>query len=171
MNYIYLISGACGCGKSTLSKELARKIDHSFLIGGDELHAFFSEKDDVPWLERLRITWENICSVTQNALRNHLNVIIDYVVEEELPLLQSYLEDNTYELRYLVILPSDEVIKARITTRGDIELIDRALFLRNKLSNIDSNIQHIYDNSEKSVEETIKAFLSEDRFIVSGCQD
>ncbi len=133
MNKIYLISGPCGCGKSTLSKELALTVDRSILIGGDKLHDLFSGKEDVAWGERLKITWENIISVTQNALRNQLNVIIDYVVEEELPQLLAGLTEYEFELRYMVLTTSEQNIRSRITTRGDVELIDRALFLRNMI--------------------------------------
>jgi len=165
MNKVYLISGPCGCGKSTLAKEMAGLIDHSFLIVGDDLHGFFSEKDDVTWEETLKITWENISSITQNALRNHLNVIIDYVVEDELQQLINALVEFDYELKYMVLVPSESSIQNRITTRGDVELIERGLFLRKKLIETEINIPYLYDNSNKSIQEEIEDILHDPRFI------
>jgi uncharacterized protein len=165
MNKIYLISGACGCGKSSLSKELASMIDKIFLIGGDELNEFFHEKEDVAWEDRLKITWENIIAIAQTALRNNLNIIIDYVVEEELPRLMEGLAEYEFELRYIVLVASEQHIRARIMARGDVDLIDRALFLRNKLMNVEVNIPYLYDNSDKEIKDEVYDFLNNSRFI------
>ncbi|MDF2941755.1 MAG: family ATPase [Herbinix sp.] len=165
MNTIYLISGPCGCGKSTLSNELASIIDKSFLITGDELHNFFHGKDDIAWEDRLKITWQNIIAITQIALQNQLNIIIDYVVEEELPQLIEGLTGYDFELRYIVLVASEQTIKNRITARGDVELINRAFFLRTKLMNSEENIPYLYDNNDKVLKEETEDILNDTRFI------
>lgn len=165
MNTVYLISGACGCGKSTLAKSLSKESERTFFIEGDILSGFFCDMGQAPWDERLRITWDNIISLTQNALRNRLNVIIDYVVEDELPRLLQGLKEFDYELRYIVLLADEGHIRARIETRGDVELIPRALFLREQLMHTQGNISYILDNTELNTEEVRKQFLAEPRFI------
>lgn len=166
MRKIYIISGPCGCGKSTLTKELANRIPYSVLIEGDNLNSIFNEKDEVPWLKRLSITWENIISVTRNCLKNNLDIVIDYVVEEELPMFISNIEDYEYELYYMVLTADEESIRKRITQRGDICLIERSLFLRDKLMKDEMNQFHLYDNSNKSLEEEITAALCDKRFLI-----
>ncbi len=164
MNSVYLITGACGCGKSTLSKKLMYELEHSILITGDELHGFFGDKREISWPERLRITWENIISVTQNSLRNRLNVIIDYVVEDELPLLLEGLKEFEYDLRYMVLDAGEESIRSRITKRGDVGQIERALFLREKLRKEHLNQPYLYDNSDKTVEDEMNAIMYDIRY-------
>lgn len=165
MRKIYIISGPCGCGKSTLAKELVNKLPNSVLIEGDNLHNIFNEKDEVEWLRRLSITWENIISVTRNCLKHNLDIVIDYVVEDELPLFISNLEDFEYELYYMVLTADEETIRKRITKRGDISLIERSIFLRNKLLNDEMNQFHHYDNSNKTLDEEITAILYDKRFL------
>lgn len=38
MNKLYLITGPAGVGKSTISKLLAKKLDKSILIEGDDIY-------------------------------------------------------------------------------------------------------------------------------------
>ncbi len=80
---IYLISGPCGTGKSTVARLLASKLNQSILIEGDQLFALFNGRKEPEWGERLAFTWENILSLTKNALANGYDVVIDYIVEEE----------------------------------------------------------------------------------------
>ena len=44
-------------------------------------------------------------------------------------------------------------IRNRIEKRGDTEMVERALFLKEKLENAMENREHIYDNTGKSMEE------------------
>ncbi len=101
-------TGACGCGKSTLAKSLALGSERTFFIEGDVLSDCFCNMGQDSWDQRLRITWDNIISLTRNALRNRLSVIIDYVVEDELPRLLEGLEELEYELRYIMLLADEE---------------------------------------------------------------
>jgi cytidylate kinase len=165
MNTVYLVSGPCGCGKTTLVRKLAIKINNSFHVSGDDLYRAFRWKEDIVWEERLRIVWENIVSLTRNALRNNLNVIIDEVVEDELPILIEGLAEFDFELRYILLTSTEQSIRARITERGDIDLVDRALFLRNKMISKEDNLPYIYDNSEKSPDEEVDDFLDNPRFL------
>lgn len=164
MNTVYLITGACGCGKSTLSKMLMKELRNTILITGDELHEIFGGKRDIEWLDRLRITWENIISVAQNSLRNQLNVIIDYVVEDELPLLLEGLKAFEYELRYMVLVTDEDNIRLRITKRGDVDMIDRALFLNKKLGNEPLNEMYLYDNTDRAIEEELDAIIHNEKY-------
>lgn len=166
MRKIYIISGPCGCGKSTLSKELVNRIPNSVLIEGDNLHNIFNEKDTVTWIERLSITWENIISVTRNCLKHKLDIVIDYVVEDELPMFILNIDDFEYELYYMVLTAEEETLRKRITNRGDICLIERSLFLRNKLMKDEMNQFHLYDNSNMTLDEEISAIINDKRFII-----
>lgn len=109
--------------------------------------------------------WENIILVTQNSLRNHLNVIIDYVVEDELPLLLEGLKEFEYELRYMVLVADEDNIRLRITKRGDVEQLARALFLNKKLGQEPLNQLFLYENSDKTVEEELEAIIHDERYL------
>ena len=176
MANIYFISGPCGCGKSTLTDALAmhmvkvEKRRQVYVIHGDDFHQGFVTRayeegdfwadgqaiNQLEWLEILKFNWECIISVAGKALSRGLDVLIDYVVEEELPLLQKLAKDHDAKLYYLVLTASEETITKRIQERGDVEMVERALFLKNKLDHLPENQGHLYDNTGKTVEQEVK---------------
>ena len=103
MRRIFFISGPCGSGKSTFAdawaKHLARQENRTvYVIHGDDFHAGFVETEEKPdffvdgqasdrvlWEDILRFNWDCILLTAGRALEQDLDVIIDYVIEDELP--------------------------------------------------------------------------------------
>ena len=174
MANIYFISGPCGVGKSTLADAYAKHLANTgarkqvYVIHGDDFHQGFVEtdykdsfwkdgqpSDMVGWTEILKFNWECIIDTAAKVLARGLDVVIDYVVEDELPLLQELAKKYEATLYYVVLTASAETITKRIEERGDTEMVERALFLKNKLENLSENQGHIYDNTGKTVSEEI----------------
>ena len=59
---------------------------------------------------------------------------------------------------------ADEIEK-RIRNRGDVDMIDRALFLKKKLEAMPENQGHIYNNTGKKTEDSIREIVLE-QFLV-----
>ena len=175
MSNIYFFSGPCGCGKSTLSEAFAKHLVNNcgkkqvYIIHGDDFHAGFIETDDkgdffvdgqasdaLAWLEILKFNWDCLLTVARKVLDRGLDVVIDYVIEEELPLVQKMAEEYDANLYYVVLTASEDAIRQRITERGDVDMIERALFLKNKLDNMPENQGHMFDNTDKSIEEELE---------------
>ena len=170
MPNVYFFSGPCGCGKTTLSNAFAHHLvndlgrNQVYIIHGDDIRGGFVDSDNsdkysegkLPWSEILKFNWECILNTAESALKRGLDVVIDYVIEEELPLVKGIAEKYGADFYYIVLTASEEAIRQRITERGDTRLIDRALFLKNKLENLKTNIDHLFDNSDMTVEEEIK---------------
>lgn len=170
---IYFISGPCGCGKTTLTDALAKymvkveKRRQVYVIHGDDFHQGFvlrayeedtywengQAADQIEWTEILKFNWECILDVAAKALKRGMDILIDYIVEDELPLLKDLAKKNSAGLHYLVITASADEIKKRIEKRGDTEMVERALFLKEKLENATENQGHIYDNTGKNIEQ------------------
>ena len=180
MGNIYVISGPCGCGKSTLTDAYAEylvKVEKQirvYVIHGDMFHQGFvgmyeqdaflvelQDSDPLAWTQVLKFNWECILDVAGKSLVRGLDVVIDYVVEDELPLLQKLAKEYDAKLYYLVLTATEEAITERLQTRGDDELIERAIFLKKKLDSLPENQGHFYDNTGKTVEEEV-ADLSKD---------
>ena len=81
---------------------------------------------------------------------------IDYVIEDELPRIRELAEKNRVPLYYIVLTADAEEIERRIRERGDVDLIERALFLKMKLEAMPENQGHIYNNTEKKPEDIIQ---------------
>ncbi len=177
---IYLFSGPCGCGKSTLTKAWAKKLVNEgrrkqiYVIHGDDFHAgfvetdykgdFFQEgkpSDALAWEEILKFNWECILDTAGRALSRGLDVAVDYVVEEELPLMRRLAGQYHAKLYYIVLTAEEEAIRQRIAGRGDVELTERALFLKNELEHMPENRGHLFDNTEKTLEQTLEQLEAE----------
>ncbi len=174
MPKIIFISGACGSGKSTFANVLARDLvrkDHKtvYIIHGDDFHGGFLEpeekggffvdgqaSDQVLWEDILRFNWDCIISTAQRALQDNLDVVIDYVIEDELPRVQELAEMNHAALYYIVLTADAEELERRIRERGDIDMIERSLFLKKKLEAMPENQGYIYNNTGKKTEDTIQ---------------
>ncbi len=171
MAKIIFVSGPCGCGKSTFTDSYARYlVDRNgrtvYVIHGDDFHRGFVEREDkgdffeggvasdsAKWEQVLAFNWDCILHTADRALSDGLDVLIDYVIEDELTRVKAVADKHGAELYYIVLTASAEELERRIRERGDTDMIERALFLKRKLESLDCNRGHICDNTDKSPEQ------------------
>lgn len=175
MRKIYFISGPCGCGKSTFAdvyaKHLVREGHRTvYVIHGDDFHGGFVETEDKPdffteagqpsdrvlWEDILRFNWDCIIATADRALQQDLDVVIDYVIETELPRVKALADKHQAVLYYIVLTADGDEIERRIRGRGDTDLIERALFLKKELEAMPENRGHFYNNTGKTAEEAAR---------------
>ncbi|MFT9600544.1 hypothetical protein [Mesobacillus sp.] len=99
----------------------------------------YREGFEPPWEERLAIMWKNIVSTTKTLFLHDHNVIIDIVVEDELDWFYKHFSHQNVKIKYIVLRADEDSLIDRIQKRGDTYLIDRSLFLLNKLENTPEN--------------------------------
>ena len=167
-NIIYLISSPIGVGKSTTSKKLAQTVKNCVLIEGDSILHMFDYDSETSWKDRLNIAWESILSLTKNSIHHDLNVVIDFIVEDELEWFCKQLIDLQITLKYIVLKADKDKLTHRITTRGDIDSLERSLFLLNKLESTSSNKPFIYDTTQKHTAEIVDTIINSDGFIINA---
>lgn len=170
MKKLYIYSGPCGCGKTTLSNAWAQHLISSgvrnqiCVIHGDDFHASIAETDrsvgpDCPgflyWPDSLAFNWDCMLSVARNALSRGLDVVLDYVVEDELPLIVALAKEQDAALYYVVVTADAETIRSRLQQRGDQHLTERAMSLKTKLESMPENQRHLLNNTDKSVTQQI----------------
>lgn len=180
---VYVFSGPCGCGKSTLTDRYAQHLVQSgaalqvYVIHGDDFHRGFVETNrrlgpDYPgflyWKDILEFNWDCMLSTAQKALDRGLDVLIDYVVEDELPMLKELARKNHTKLYYFVLTASEEELRQRLTRRGSTDLIERSLFLKTKLEGTPENLPYLYNISGMTVEEEICGLCSQKHEIPLG---
>lgn len=171
MNRIIIFSGPCGCGKTTLSEAWARRMVNEgscsqvYVIHGDSFHAGFiaaeplrdlSAPGYLSWPDILRFNWDCILNTADQALHRGLDVIIDYVVEDELPLLVALARKYTAEIYYIVLTARLEELTSRLAQRGNPELTERSAFLKAKFEHDPTHGRHLYDISGMTVAEAME---------------
>lgn len=120
------------------------------------------------WEDRLQLTWKNILALTRNSLQHDLNVVIDFVVEEELDWFCKHLSDlKNVSLKYVVLIADKEKIIERLKIRGDIDSLERSLFLLNKMVSSPSINKFSYDTTLKPPSETVEEVIKSARFYVA----
>ena len=179
MRSIFFISGPCGCGKTTFADAFARHLVRQesrtvYVIHGDAFHAGFIEPENKPdfflngqasdpvlWEDILRFNWDCIISTADRALQQDLDVVIDYIIEDEMPRVKALAEKYNASLYYFVLTADEDEIERRIRGRGDVDLIERAKFLKRKLEAMPENRGHLYNSTGKTVEEMICEIVPE----------
>ena len=174
MRKIYFISGPCGSGKTTFTDAFARHLvrqEHKtvYVIHGDTFHQGFVEPEDkgeffvdgqasdrVLWEDILRFNWDCIIATAGRALQQGIDVVIDYVVEDELPRVQALAEKQQAALYYMVLTADADELEKRIRKRGDTDLVERAKFLKTELESMPENRDHLVDNTGKTAEDIIR---------------
>ena len=104
------------------------------------------------------------------ALLQHLDVIIDYVIEEELPRVRELAAKHHAPLYYIVLTADAEELEKRIRNRGDTDMLERALFLKRELEAMPENRGHLYNNTGKTTEEMIGEIQLEQYLVREGNQ-
>lgn len=182
MPHLYFLSGPCGVGKSTAADALAKTFLKEgrtvCLIHGDdvgdclllpeEFSPFTDDghiRDEVLWNRIISFTWQCILDTARNALDAGADVIIDYVIEEELPLVTALAKKKGAAFHYTVLTASQEALTRHLADRGDPETLGRSLFLKEKLEQAEENRRHLLDLSDLSLEQTVQQLLA-DRFLV-----
>jgi deoxyadenosine/deoxycytidine kinase len=164
---IYLVSGPVGVGKSTTSKKLAQNVNNCVLLEGDSLLDMFGYGAEASWEERLRLTWENILHLTRNFIQSNFNVVIDFVVEDELDWFCNHISDLEVTLKYIVLKADREKLMERIHMRGDHDSMERSLYLLNQLESTPSNQQFLLDTTLKHTDEIVDVIIKDAGFIVN----
>ncbi|GGD56075.1 AAA family ATPase [Paenibacillus nasutitermitis] len=165
---VYLISGPLGVGKSTVSKTLADALNQCALIEGDLLLHIYRGETEPPWEERLRLAWLHIVAVARNLLQDGLDVVIDFVVEDELQWFYDQLSDFDATLHYVVLHAEPDTLAARLNQRGDAQYIHRSLFLRDKLMKSPTNVPFLLDAERKPPDELAEEIIKDARFRING---
>ena len=85
MNTLYLITGPAGVGKSTISKEIAFRLEKSVLIEGDDIYHQVVGSYHSPWHEsnHLDTFWKVCLNIIKTYLEDGYDVVFNYIITDE----------------------------------------------------------------------------------------
>jgi guanylate kinase len=161
-NFICLITGPMGAGKSSTSKELAEKFEKSAYIKVDHVRKMIIGgyievgKENFSIQEKLGI--KNTCALANNFLEAGFNVFIDDVMGKEK--LQRYIEFfPNMKVKTFLLLPTVEALLERFHGRGGATeaLEKRTRHLHDQFTLRKNEINwKVIDSSNLTLEETVE---------------
>ncbi len=81
---------------------------------------------------------------------------------EKLPRVKELAAKNNAEFYYIVLTAGEDEIERRIRERGDLDMIERAKFLKRELDSMPENAGHLYDNTNKAIDKMVRDISLED---------
>lgn len=162
------VTGMPGSGKTTVTKQIAAKLDRAARISGDDLHQMLvsgrvrfdsDRRDEAARQGELRA--HNLCTLVENFAAADFTVVVDEVVPVRED-LDYYLEHIAARPVYLVVLaPALEVCQQRNAARPapdrvDYDFSEYDAELRRELTGLGWWL----DTSDQTPEETADLILS-----------
>lgn len=165
---LYLITGPAGVGKTTVSKELANKLDKSVLLEGDEFYHHVISSYKSAWEDgnHLDIFWKEIENSIKLYLDNGYDVVFNYIILNE-----NYLElkekFKDYKTKFILLLVDEKTIVERDNLREvDCRMNERSIVLLNKFLNSNYPENNKLYTTNLTVEETVEEIISNDKYII-----
>lgn len=168
---IFVITGPCGVGKSTISKMIASNIKNSALIEGDNIYHMVIGGHVKPWEDDgtyLKLFWENVLDIAENFLKRDITVVLDYIIypEDTKKIISKFREKNV-DIKYIVLMADKNTILERDISRDvDCRMGDRSIELLNEYKKLNIENKYILDTTSLSKEEILKIIMMDKRFIL-----
>ena len=165
---LYILTGPPGVGKTTISNELAKSLDKSVLIEGDDIYNQVVSSHVSPWKEgnHLEIFWKICLNIIDMYLNNNYNVVFNYIISpENLNILKTKFKN--YTLRFSVLLANKETLLARDSKRPlDCQMHERCVILLEKFQAQYVSSNNIINTTNASVKDIINTLKTDDKFII-----
>ena len=157
MNNLYIITGPAGVGKSTVSREIAKTLEKSVLIEGDDIYHLVVGGHISPWKtgNHLKLFWKNCFSIIQNSLDDGYDVVFNYVIYNKniQQIKKQFPDANT---SFTVLMADEKTLIQRDNLRPqDSRMGKRSLTLLKNFKEEFKNSPYIIDTSNLSVSEIV----------------
>ncbi len=169
-NFVCLITGPAGAGKSSVSNALAKRFKRSAVIEVDTLQDMIKGGRVRPWpyidevALQLSLSAKNACDMANNLLEKDFDVFIaDAVGKTQFEQYSNFFKNRNFKV--FLLLPSLEVLLARFDNREDnAELRERTIELHKRFSEKQDQLNwQIINSSDQSLEETVEQIYKEVR--------
>lgn len=151
-----------------MSKALAREIQNSVLIEGDDIYHQVVNGYKSAWEEgnHLDTFWKVCVSMIKAYLEDDFNVIFNYIVNtDNIEYLKTKL--NKYDIKFTLLMVDEKTLIKRDVMRPlDCQMGNRCLVLLNKFKNAKYENKYILDTSKMSIKAAVKSIIEDERFYV-----
>ena len=163
MKKIYIITGPAGVGKTTISKELANRLDKVALIEGDDIYNMIIKPELKPWKEpnHLNIFWKNVYSLIDNYLDEGFDVVFNYIIKQKTleKIIERYSDRDDIKIIFkCLIVDKEELVKRDLLRPEDCRMGERSIVLLNEFLNQPFE-KYFLDTTYLTIEDTVNRIL------------
>ena len=162
MAKLYIITGPSGVGKSTISKRLAKNLEKSVLLEGDDFYHQVVGGYVQAWKpgNHLDIFWKVCIDTINNYLNASYDVIFNYIIDnDKLIELKSIFEN--VETKFVVLLVNEETILKRDKERPEEhQMKERCLVLLNEFLNNNYDEKYILYTDKLTINQTVDEIIN-----------
>lgn len=168
---IYVITGPCAAGKTTISGMIASKMNNSAFIQGDYIYLMVVGGFVVPWEDDgtyIDLFWENILAITENFIIRNISVVLEYVIfPEQTKRIVDRFKEKNIPIKYTVLMADENTIRERDSNRDVHERMgERAIILLKELKEMNIEEKYILDTTNLSKDQVVNTIMTENRFLL-----
>lgn len=161
MNKLFLITGPAGVGKSTITKEIAFRLEKSVLIEGDDIYHQVVGSYHSPWheLNHLDTFWKVSINIIKTYLKEGYDVVFNYIIEpENYKMLEQVF--NNIDINFTVLMVDKEtLIKRDLNRPEDSRMNNRCIELLDDFKKYNFNESNILYTDNLTIKETVDKIL------------
>lgn len=164
MRDVYILSGTLGVGKTTVASILLNKVKPASLLHIDDITLVY-KKSDLGWEDSLALAWSDILhNIDKSSEYINSPFIVDCVVDDG---EEKYLDElsRSNKVYYFQLIANEDTLKARLSKRGDIHMLERQLEVLDLIRNNPIKLSHSLDTTSMSPEEVANYIIkNKDKF-------
>lgn len=168
MKTLYLITGPAGVGKSTISKLIAKNLEKSCLIEGDDIYAMVVGSYQSAWKEgnHLEFFWKNSLDLIENSLDFGYDVVFNYIIKKsQLGEIVDRFKEKDVKIKFVLLLTDEKTLIERDKTRPlDCQMGERVVVLLKSFVEENFDPKYILDSTSKTEEQVLSEIMQGDRF-------
>ncbi len=162
-NFVCIVTGPPGAGKSTIAEGLAHHFHKSAYINVDYIRDMIKLGYASPFplteeaRKQIELSMQNACLLGKNFLKQGFNVFIDDVLERKNQIRYYKNNFNRNKLLIFLLFPKKKVLKRRDKAREQKAMGDRTIELHNIFEKMAGNKNlYLVDNSNENSDETVQ---------------